>query len=306
MARVVNNKNSSLFHEIVVSEPIIKSPLNYIGGKYKLLKQILPLFPNDIHLFVDLFAGGCNVGINVNAEKVWFNDNLVFLIDMYKKFQELELEEILEHIELRIKEFDLSLINAAGYKDLRELYNTRREPLDLFVLVAYSFNHQIRFNNCHKFNNPFGKERSSFNPSMKRNLEDFISRLHSRETVFTANQFDKFDFQLLTSKDFVYCDPPYLITTGTYNDGKRGFTGWTKNEEVKLLNILDSLNQRNICFGLSNVLEHKGKDNILLKEWLNKNPQYKVHSISHNYSNSNYHTKDRNKYSTKEVLISNY
>lgn len=52
----------------------IKSPLNYIGGKAKLLNQILPLFPNEIDNFIDLFAGGCNVGINVNANKIYCND----------------------------------------------------------------------------------------------------------------------------------------------------------------------------------------------------------------------------------------
>lgn len=35
---------------------MIQSPLNYTGGKYKLLPQILPLFPKDIDVFVDLFA----------------------------------------------------------------------------------------------------------------------------------------------------------------------------------------------------------------------------------------------------------
>ena len=43
---------------------MIQSPLNYTGGKYRLLSQILPLFPDDIETFVDLFCGGCNVGIN--------------------------------------------------------------------------------------------------------------------------------------------------------------------------------------------------------------------------------------------------
>lgn len=36
----------------------IKSPLNYTGGKYKLLPQLLELFPTNIDTFVDLFAGG--------------------------------------------------------------------------------------------------------------------------------------------------------------------------------------------------------------------------------------------------------
>ena len=44
----------------------IKSPLNYTGGKYRLLDRILPAFPRDYHRFVDLFAGGFNVGINVD------------------------------------------------------------------------------------------------------------------------------------------------------------------------------------------------------------------------------------------------
>jgi site-specific DNA-adenine methylase len=36
----------------------IKSPLNYIGGKYKILSQIISFFPEDINCFVDLFTGG--------------------------------------------------------------------------------------------------------------------------------------------------------------------------------------------------------------------------------------------------------
>lgn len=46
---------------------MMKSPLNYIGGKYRLLPQILPLFPKQINTFVDLFAGGLDVSINVDA-----------------------------------------------------------------------------------------------------------------------------------------------------------------------------------------------------------------------------------------------
>jgi len=81
----------------------IKSPLNYIGGKYKLLEQITPLFPKEIDTFVDLFSGGCNVGININSKKIIFNDNLTYLIEMYKIFQLNNFETTIEHIENRIK-----------------------------------------------------------------------------------------------------------------------------------------------------------------------------------------------------------
>jgi len=291
--------------EIRIKNEIVKSPLNYIGGKYKILPQILPLFPDNINTFVDLFAGGCNVGINAKANKIIFNDNLTYLIDFFKTIQQQELEITLNHIKKRIKEFDLSITNDKAYKEFRDYYNKTKEPLDLFVLIAFSFNHQIRFNNNHQFNNPFGKNRSSFNPKMQYNLEKFIIKLKTLNIEFTNLNFDEFDFSQLSKTDFVYADPPYLITTGTYNDGKRGFTGWNEKEELKLLQILSNLNKRNIKFALSNVIEHKGKTNHLLINWIKDN-SFLMNYINKNYANSNYQTKNREKNGSIEVLITNY
>lgn len=284
---------------------MIKSPLNYIGGKYKLLPQILPLFPQKIDTFVDLFAGGCNVGININANKIIFNDNLIYLIEMYQAFQKLSVQEIITHIENRIEQLDLSLYNQEAYLTLRKIYNNERQALDLFVLVAYSFNHQIRFNNTHQFNNPFGKERSSFNEKMRYNLLKFLTALKQKNIEFSHHHFDEMNFSSFTENDLIYCDPPYLITTGVYNDGKRGFKGWNEEQEKKLLNILDDLHQKNIRFALSNVLEHKGNENTILKEWLDKN-NYFINYLDFHYANASYQNKNRNKNASCEVLITNY
>lgn len=291
--------------EIKIKNEIVKSPLNYIGGKYKILPQILPLFPENIDTFIDLFAGGCNVGINTKANKIIFNDNLTYLIDFFKTIQQQELEITLNHIKKRIAEFNLSITNDKAYKEFRDFYNRTREPLDLFVLIAFSFNHQIRFNNNHQFNNPFGKNRSSFNPKMQYNLEKFIIKLKTLNVAFTNLNFDEFDFSHLNENDFVYADPPYLITTGTYNDGKRGFTGWNEKEEIKLLQILSNLDRKNTKFALSNVIEHKGKTNYLLVDWINENG-FVINYIKKNYANSNYQTKNREKNGSIEVLITNY
>lgn len=284
---------------------LIQSPLNYIGGKYKLLPQILPLFPKKINLFVDLFCGGCNVSINVDTNNIICNDNLSYLIDLYKMFQSYSKEYIIKYIEERIEHFNLSLTNKEGYLKLREIYNEEKNPLDLFVLTAYSFNHQIRFNNSHKFNNPFGKNRSCFNEHMKTNLINFLDKICTKNITFTSTNFNKFDISTLSGNDFVYCDPPYLITTGTYNDGKRGFTGWNESQEIALLQLLDKLNSKSVLFALSNVIKHKGKINTILEKWIESNNYY-VSFLTKNYSNSNYHTIDRNTNSTTEVLITNY
>lgn len=283
----------------------VKSPLNYIGGKYKLLNQITPKFPEDIEVFFDVFAGGCNVGVNVNCRKLILNDNIPYLIDMFKMFYKMKCESIIDHIESRISEYKLSKINEDGYKMFRSNYNENKNPLDLFVLIAYSFNHQIRYNKNHDFNNPFGRNRSSFNPNMKYNLEKFIHKLQSRETLFTTKNFDEIDYSFLTKHDFVYCDPPYLITTGTYNDGKRGFTGWGSEQEIILYKILESLDQRGIRFALSNVIKHKGFENSILLNWLNKN-SFNVSYLDIDYSNSNYQLKDKMNSKSVEVLITNY
>ena len=69
---------------------MIQSPLNYTGGKFKLLPQILPLFPQHINVFVDLFCGGCNVGINVDCNRVIYNDLNENLLCLYNTFKNLE------------------------------------------------------------------------------------------------------------------------------------------------------------------------------------------------------------------------
>lgn len=111
-----------------------------------------------------------------------------------------------------------------------------------------------------------------------------------------------FDFSRLNAGDLVYCDPPYLITTGSYNDGKRGFKDWTIKEELELLSLLDGLDEHGIYFALSNVFTHKGLTNDNLIEWSKK---YNVNYIDKSYANCSYHFKDRAT-KTIEVLVTNY
>ena len=280
----------------------IKSPMNYTGGKYKILEHIIPSFPAEMNNFVDLFAGGLNVGINVQAATIYANDQITYLVELYRMFQDTPTDSLLKQIKERIAYYGLSQTNADGYNALRAEYNRSRSLLDLFVLTCYSFNHQIRFNSKHEFNTPFGKERSSFNDSIERNLILFCNALHKKNIILSTGDFREFDFSRLSKGDVVYCDPPYLITTGSYNDGKRGFKDWTTAEDADLLSLLDRLHEQGILFALSNVFAHKGQTNDALIEWSKK---YNVLYIDKTYANCSYHFKDRGT-NTVEVLITNY
>ena len=135
---------------------------------------------------------------------------------------------------------------------------------------------------------------------MKHNLIAFVSRLKKLNVEFLCKDFAEIPLDDLTPEDLIYCDPPYFITTGTYNDGNRGFKDWKSEQEYALYNYLDKANEKGIKFALSNVIEHKGKTNEILLEWAKK---YKIIELNSNYSNSSYNTK---KGDSREVLIINY
>lgn len=277
----------------------IKSPLNYTGGKYKLLPQILPLFPQEIDTFVDLFTGGCNVGINVKANTIICNDTEKVVIDLFNEWLGKTSGDCLEVLKQTIGKYELSKTNEEGFKNIRTDYNNGNKSWDMFyAMLTNAFNYQIRFNKNGEYNMPFGRNRSSFNPSLEKNFISFIDELNNKNISFTNEDFSDFDFSKLASDDLVYCDPPYLITCASYNEQD----GWNETKERELLTLLDGLNDRGVKFALSNVLENKGKSNDILKEW-SKN--YNVHYLNNTYGNCNYHAKDKSN-STVEVLITNY
>ncbi len=303
---------------------MIQSPLNYTGGKFKLLPQILYLFPKEINTFVDLFCGGCNVGVNVIANTIIFNDIDIRLHCLYGTFKKLDFSTILKYVNQIIEEHGLSNSDKYGYRhyecdsssglgsynkeaflSLRKAFNAKVGEdylyyIMLYVLIVYSFNNQIRFNSKGEFNLPVGKR--DFNSKMKNKLAQFIKRLHIINCAFSSIDFRDFDISRLTKDDFVYIDPPYLITCATYNENG----GWSEETEKQLLAFMDNLHAHDIRFALSNVLRSKGKENYLLIEWLAKNAtEYKAVSLEHSYSNSNYQTKDKI-IKSEEMLIINY
>jgi len=307
-------KYSKYLEKGVVLMKYIKSPLNYVGGKYKLLNQIIPLLPNNIKNFIDLFSGGGNVGININAIKIIYNDIESKIIGIFDAFKKYDKQDIFDNIFQIINEYMLSRTDIKGYDyykctsdkgvgsynkeyylKLREWINNQKiydykYYLKFYVLLIYAFNNQIRFNNKGRFNMPVGKR--DFNSNIQQKLSNFIDKLKEQNCAFTSCSYDKYDFSNLDKNDFVYCDPPYLNSIATYNKM------WSEQDEKMLLIILDKLNDKNIKFALSNNLKY---NNVILDKWKNK---YNVYYLDNNYSNCNYQKKDKSK--DVEILITNY
>ena len=184
---------------------------------------------------------------------------------------------------------------------LREDFNQYKKKdlkhyVMLYTLIVYAFNNQIRYNKSGEYNLPVGKR--DFNKKMQNKLASFMERISEDKYKIASKDFREFDLDAILEDDFVYCDPPYLITTAGYNEQN----GWTEQDEYDLLTLLDKINEKGGKFALSNVLTSKGKENSILIEWSKK---YNIHHLNYTYSNSNYHTKDKSN-SSDEVLITNY
>ena len=303
-------------------DEMVQSPINYTGGKFKLLSQILPHMPENINTFVDLFCGGCNVGININSENIIFNDINSKLINLYKTFKKLDKKDIFFAIESIINKYSLSLTKDKGYqfyncnstvglasynKDkfekLKNDFNLLKYYDDnyymmLFVLIVYSFNNQMRFNKSNEYNMPVGKR--DFNKNIINKLDLFIDKIKNKNTIFISNDFRNFDLNILEKEDFLYMDPPYLLGLASYNENN----SWTEKDESDLLDFINTVNNKKIKFALSNVIRNKSMKNDILIKWVEKY-NYKLIKLKYNYSNSNYQRKEKNSI-TEEVLIVNY
>lgn len=276
---------------------VIESPLNYTGSKSKMVGFIKSQLPkDDIDTFVDAFGGGFNVGVNINAKKIIYNDINPFVEGLIRSFYSNPCS-YLQYIEKQIKKYNLSPDNKEGFLKLRDQYNSipvvKRDPRMLYTLILYGFQQQIRFNSNWGFNNPAGSRW--FNENLLSKFIAFTRSLQAKNVLFMNSNFGVLDIQF-TPHTFIYADPPYRSTLGVYNDGKRGFEGWTLDHERQLCKFLDAANEHDAKFMLSYVVKVGEFTNTEIIEWTNKNKYHMVDVIAAQGRYNNRH----------EVLIKNY
>jgi len=301
-----------------MNSKIKRSPLFYVGDKYKIMKQIKNLFPKEINNFYEPFVGGGTVFLNIEARKYHLNDinkNLInihkFLVKSsnnpseffrsvekiiykYKLSRSYKEDIIPDSLKKKWKKTYFARFNKEGYEKLRGKINKnkKKHPLILYVLLIYGFNRMLRFNSEGKFNLPVGNV--DFYKNVVNALNSYFDFVRGKKISFTPKDFGKFVSEKEYFKDdFVYLDPPYLITASEYTKF------WNQKFESDLLSMIDNLNKKGVKFALSNVTHYHGNKNDLLINWIKK---YKVHNIKSNYIN--YH--DNKKKKIQEVVVTNY
>lgn len=298
---------------------VVKSPLNYTGGKAKLLSQIKSKFPKDFEVFYDVFSGGANVGINIEAKEIYCVDKNEAVINLMQYIQQSSYEKLIQSIEQKIDDYKLSnsfkhgyafygcnsnnglsKYNKTGFNELKQDYNKTKDNLLFLLLIIFSFNNEIRFNRSGYFNIPVGKR--DFNANLRKKLQLFIERLSKINISFLYKDFRDLNIaEIVDKKAFLYLDPPYILGNAPYNMNN----AWTEKDEMDLLDWIKQCHDNSLNFALSNVIEHKGKTHKLLLDWCLDN-SFNIHELNYNYNNSNYQKNSQKETITKEVLITNY
>ncbi|MCI7357953.1 MAG: DNA (cytosine-5-)-methyltransferase [Parabacteroides sp.] len=280
----------------------------YMGNKSKLLDSLIPLMPKDLSNmnFVDLFAGVATVAINVNAKRILINDVSEFLIGIYKGLSDTPPEKGWRQVCDIVDKYHLDADSPEYYDQCRIEYNIQKANYTGnpwywgLALVYHSFNRNtVKHSQLGNFNSSYGHQKCDMRIAQQR-FFPFAEKIYNGNYEL-SNQ----DFRVAIPEDmnpketFIYVDPPYRITTATYNEI------WPDEQEIALYDFLDQCHERGFKWMLSNVTENKNQKNDILIDWIAKHQdEYHVYYLDRNYNSCSYNSRGTGK--TVEVLITNY
>ena len=296
----------------------IRSPFFYVGDKYKLMPQLKQLMPKKIEQYIEPFVGGGSSFLNSKGTSYMLNDVDSYVVELHRQIgsytgKSEELFDVLfeiidfyglscsyrgicvpEDMKKKYVKTYYSKYNKDAYIRMRKDFNANKNDfLRLYLLLIYGFNHMIRFNGKGDFNLPVGNV--DFNNNVYQALNNYLDFVGEHEIEFFNMDYISFLERIRFEKNsYVFLDPPYLISMSEYNKL------WNDKKEDELCEYLDSLNERGIKFGITNLITHKGKVNQRFLEW---SKRYCAYDVKSNYISFNDNTI---KADSQEVFVTNY
>ena len=221
--------------------------LKWAGGKRQLLPQITDFFPNNYSKrdYHEPFVGGGAVFFAIQPKQGTINDLNHHLINFFKTVRD-NPEELIE-------ETSQYKYEKETYYQLRQRYNTEEitdlEKAALFLyLNKTGFNGLWRVNSRDKYNVPFGRYK---NPTIVP-----IKRIRAASQILKDIEILCTDFSYVkdASKqgDLCYFDPPYEPVSETAYFTSYTPKGFGMDEQEKLSDVCQKLDDKGVNFVLSN------------------------------------------------------
>jgi|APHM01.1.fsa_nt_gi DNA adenine methylase (dam) len=239
-----------------------KPVLKWAGGKRQLLDEIYTRFPDDYDAYHEPMFGGGALFFDLEPGGGTVNDTNSRLVNFYRQVRDCpeELIERLRSYEDPESEPDPGREPSDArnyYYQQRELFNRRprddgfedtEEAALLLYLNRTGFNGLYRENSSGEFNVPIGRYE---NPDWVQ-----ADRIRAASRVLEATEISNCDFQYVldvaSEGDLVYFDPPYEPMSPTANFTDYSAEGFGKEDQERLLDTVEELDDRGVNVVLSN------------------------------------------------------
>ncbi|HEY8429522.1 MAG TPA: Dam family site-specific DNA-(adenine-N6)-methyltransferase [Sandaracinaceae bacterium] len=223
--------------------------MKWVGGKGRLLSQLLPLLPPGVDRMrhVEPFAGGAAMFFARRPRRALLCDINPALVHTYTMVRD-RVDEVAAHLAELAARHD-----QAHYYRVRERYNRGIDDgparAAMFIYLNKTcFNGLHRVNRKGEFNVPAGRY---VNP---RILDEEGLRAASAQLAYAEIRCEPFEALLAQARpgDFIYFDPPYEPVSRTANFTSYAQDGFSQEDQVRLAQVFAELTRRGCRCMLSN------------------------------------------------------
>ena len=230
---------------------LVTPVLKWVGGKRQLLPEIRKRIPKKYKVYYEPFLGGGAVLFDLQPKKAIVNDLNSELINVYKTIKSFPTELVEELRKFSNDEetfYNIRNIDRDKTK-YQELSNIQKAARIIYLNKA-CFNGLYRVNNAGEFNSPFGRYK---NPNIVNDKTIYaVSKyFNTADITFKNGDFEEC-IKEIQKDSFVYLDPPYDPISKTSNFTGYNQGGFSDEEQIRIKNMCDRLNENGIKFLLSN------------------------------------------------------
>jgi DNA adenine methylase len=267
----------------------MKTPITYYGGKQKMLKYILPLFPKH-EQYVETFLGSGAVFFakHISKHEV-LNDLDGRITNFFKVCQSDDFYKLQRMIQSTAH-------SEIPYLHSKDIMNGKKEAKDN-IEFAWAFWVQTSLTFASQISGGFAFANSDMQVKRSNNKRDvFTDKIMKR--LQRVELFQRDAVELIKLKDgknvFFYNDPPYVSSDQSH------YSGYTEDHFIQLLEALANIKGK---FLLSSYPEPVLAEYVEKYNWNRKDIQMKTSVANVNVSEHNTNTVRKAK---TEVLTWNY
>jgi len=226
--------------------------LKWVGGKRQLIPSIELFLPKNIQKlrYFEPFIGGGAVFFHLQPKNAVISDFNAELINVYNVIKNY-LEELIVDLQKHenIPEYFYQIRALDRTEEFKKMTSVQRASRIIY-LNKTCYNGLYRVNNAGEFNAPFGsyKHPNIVNKPILIAVSRFLNsnniEIHNSDYADVLGKADE--------KSFVYIDPPYHPISESSNFTGYVQGGWGIDDQIRLREVCDTLNEKGVKFLLSN------------------------------------------------------